>query len=141
MEWVFALLAGVLAASGVYLMLARHLLQVVFGITLISGAASVVVFVSGRLSAVAPALVPTGAEAPPAGAANPLPQALVLTAIVIGFGLAAFALALTVAAHRRLGTADPEAMREAEPRAPETPPAEPPAAERPAFEPPREAAE
>jgi multicomponent Na+:H+ antiporter subunit C len=142
MEWTLALLAGVLAATGVYLMLARHMLQVVFGVTLISSAASAVVFVSGRLSSVAPALVPLGAEAPPPDAANPLPQALVLTAIVIGFGLAAFALALAVSAHRRLGTADPEAMREAEPRAEGEAPAEPPAdADAVAPEPPREAAE
>ena len=116
MEALFAGLAGILAAAGVYLMLARHLLQVVFGVTLVGAAAATVVFVSGRVTTLGPPLVAAGAEAPAPGAANPLPQALVLTAIVIGFGLAAFALALAVAAYRRLGAVDPERMRSAEPR-------------------------
>jgi len=115
MEWVFALLAGVLTAAGVYLMLARHLLSLIVGATLVGSAANLVVFVGGRVTPDIPALIPDGASAPAAAIANPLPQALVLTAIVIGFGLAAFALALALAAYRRLGTADPEAMRQAEP--------------------------
>lgn len=115
MEWILALLAGVLASSGVYLMLARHLLSLVVGITLVGAAANVVVFASGRLTQDVPALVPYGLRLPVSDIANPLPQALVLTAIVIGFGLAAFALALALAVWRRLGTADPEAMRYAEP--------------------------
>ncbi|MEM6438782.1 MAG: NADH-quinone oxidoreductase subunit K [Pseudomonadota bacterium] len=116
MEWLFALVAGVLAACGVWLMLARHLLSLVFGVVLASSAANLVVFSGGRLMDGAAPLVPEGLEAPGAAVANPLPQALVLTAIVIGFGLTAFALALMLAANRRLGTVDPEEMRVAEPR-------------------------
>lgn len=110
MEWKLALLAGILAASAVYLLLARHLLAVVFGVTLLGSAANLVVFAGGRVTAGAAPLVAEGLAAPEGVVANPLPQALVLTAIVIGFGLSAFALALTLAAHRRLGTVDPEAM-------------------------------
>ncbi|MEO1457240.1 MAG: NADH-quinone oxidoreductase subunit K [Pseudomonadota bacterium] len=115
MEPVLAILAGVLAATGVYLMLARHLLRIVFGVVLLGSAANVMVFAGGRLVDGIPPLLAEGEMAPALVTANPLPQALVLTAIVIGFGLAAFALALALAAHRRLGTADPEAMRIAEP--------------------------
>jgi multicomponent Na+:H+ antiporter subunit C len=58
--------------------------------------------------------VPAG-EATIAFSANPLPQALILTAIVISFSLAAFTIALFEAAHRRLGTVDSDRMRVAEP--------------------------
>ena len=113
-EWLFALLAGGLAAAGVRLMLAGHLMRLVFGIALLGTAANVVVFAGGRVGETPP-LVPEGLLAPEAAVANPLPQALVLTAIVIGFGLSCFALALALAAHRKLGVADPDAMRAAEP--------------------------
>ncbi|MGF1553475.1 MAG: NADH-quinone oxidoreductase subunit K [Paracoccaceae bacterium] len=115
MEPVLALLAGLLAACGVYLMLARHLLRLVFGVVLIGSAANLVVFVGGGLTEGAAPLIPDGRDAPEGPVANPLPQALVLTAIVIGFGIATFMLALARAAYRRLGTVDPEAMRVAEP--------------------------
>ena len=119
MEWLFARVAGGLAACGVWLMLARHLLSLVFGVVLVSSAANLVVFAGGRLTDGAAPLVAEGLQAPTAEIANPLPQALVLTAIVIGFGLTAFALALLLAANRRLGTVDPEEMRVAEPKATE----------------------
>lgn len=115
MEILIAIATGVIAAAGVYLMLAGHMLRLVFGITLIGTAANVVVFVGGGLTAAVPPLVAEGMTAPEGIIANPLPQALVLTAIVIGFGLAAFALALALAASRRLGTVNPERMRVAEP--------------------------
>ncbi|MEM6421998.1 MAG: NADH-quinone oxidoreductase subunit K [Pseudomonadota bacterium] len=114
MEPIFALLAGLLAACGVYLMLAGHMLQLVFGIVLLGSAANLAVFVGGRLTEDTAPLIPAGATLPETLTANPLPQALVLTAIVIGFGFAAFALALALTAHRKLGTVDPEAMRLAE---------------------------
>jgi multicomponent Na+:H+ antiporter subunit C len=110
MEPLVALLAGVLAAAGVYLMLARHLLRIVIGVVLLGSAANVMVFVGGRLTEGAAPLVADGLAAPDHVTANPLPQALVLTAIVIGFGFAAFLLALALAAHRRLGTCDSAAM-------------------------------
>lgn len=113
---LLSILAGVLAATGVYLMLSNHLLRVVFGVILIGTAANVVVFAAGGLLPEAAPLIAEGDVAPAAAVANPLPQALVLTAIVIGFALAAFALALTAAAHRKLDTLDPEEMRTAEPR-------------------------
>ena len=119
METLLALAVGVLVAAAVYLMLARNLLRFIFGILLISNAANLAIFVSGRLTQAAPPLIPPGADAPLGGVANALPQALVLTAIVIGFGLFAFALVLTFRAHAALGTLDTDAMRLAEPEAEE----------------------
>lgn len=116
MEELTAVLIGLITACAVYLMLARNVLRFIFGLVLISNAANLVIFLGGRLTAGAPPLIEAGQTAPPPGVANALPQALVLTAIVIGFGLFAFALILMFRAHATLGTLDSEEMRLAEPR-------------------------
>jgi len=116
METVLAVLIGVLVAASVYLMLARSILRFLFGLILISNAANLVIFAAGRLTPGQPPLIPEGADAPLGDVANALPQALVLTAIVIGFGLFAFALVLAWRAFTELGTLDSDEMRLAEPR-------------------------
>jgi multicomponent Na+:H+ antiporter subunit C len=116
METALAVLIGLLVAAAVWLMLARSILRFLFGLILISNAANLLIFASGRLTAGAPPLIPEGAEAPLGQVANALPQALVLTAIVIGFGLFAFALVLALRAHTELGTLNSDEMRIAEPR-------------------------
>lgn len=115
MEVMLALLIGILVAASVYLMLGRNLLRFVFGLVLLSNAANLTIFASGRLVRANPPLVPDGLSAPPEIVANALPQALILTAIVIGFGLLAFALALMLRAYRTLGTLNSDDMRDAEP--------------------------
>ncbi len=115
MEVLLALLVGWLFAAAVYLMLSRSLTRYLFGLVLIGNAANLVIFASGRLTRGEPALVPDGLAAPAATVANALPQALILTAIVIGFGLLAFAFVLAYRAHEELGTVDTDAMRIAEP--------------------------
>ncbi|MEO1331230.1 MAG: Na+/H+ antiporter subunit C [Pseudomonadota bacterium] len=115
MEALLALTIGVLVACAVYLMLTGDFLRFVFGLVLISNAANLTIFVSGRLTEGAPPLVATGAAEPAGLVANALPQALVLTAIVIGFGLFAFAIVLVFKAWNTLGTLDADAMRLAEP--------------------------
>lgn len=116
METALALVIGILTATGVYLMLARNLLRYLFGLILLSNAANLAIFTAGRLTRASPPLIPEGLKAPDIPVANPLPQALILTAIVIGFGLLAFSLALIVRAYRRLGTLDADDMRIAEPK-------------------------
>ena len=116
MEALTALIVGVLVAASVYLMLARNFLRFLFGLILLSNAANLVIFASGRMTPGAPALVPEGMDVPEGVIGNALPQALVLTAIVIGFGLLAFTLALAFEAYRRLKTMDSDEMRLAEPR-------------------------
>ena len=115
METVLALLVGVLVAASVYLMLARNILRFVFGLVLLSNAANLTIFTAGRVTRAEPPLVPDGLAAPAIEVANALPQALILTAIVIGFGLLAFTLALVFRGYRTIGTLDTEAMRYAEP--------------------------
>jgi multicomponent Na+:H+ antiporter subunit C len=116
MEFLLALAFGAILSAGVYLLLARNLLRVVIGLILLSNAANLGIFLSGRLQGPMPPLVAAGESALAAGAANPLPQALILTAIVISFSLVAFTVVLIESAHRRLGTLDSDAMRAAEPR-------------------------
>jgi len=115
MEFLLAVLAGMLVAAGAYLMMSGRTLPYLFGLTMISNAANVIIFTSGRLTYASPPLVPDGAYTL-TGAANALPQALILTAIVIGFGLMVFALALAFRSFYELGTVEMDAMRVAEPK-------------------------
>lgn len=115
MELLVAIMVGVLVAAAVHLMLARNVLRFLFGLILISNAANLTIFVAGRLTPESPPLIHEDAYAPMADAANALPQALVLTAIVIGFGLFAFALTLVYRAYQNLGTLNSDEMRLAEP--------------------------
>ena len=105
-------------------MLSGHMLRFIFRLVLISNAANLVIFTAGRMTEGAPPLTPEGADVPTALAANALPQALVLTAIVIGFGLFAFVLTLVWRAWTTPGTLDADEMRVAEP--PSEPPSAPP---------------
>jgi multicomponent Na+:H+ antiporter subunit C len=115
MEPALAVLVGVLVAVAVWLMLSRNLVRLLLGFAMLGNAVNLSIFVAGRLAREAPPLVAEGASGLEGAYANPLPQALVLTAIVIGFGLLAFALVLAWKAHARLGTVRTDEMRIAEP--------------------------
>lgn len=115
MEALLAITIGALVAAAVYLMLSGHLLRFIFGLVLISNAANLVIFTAGRMTEGAPPLIGEGADAPSGLVANALPQALVLTAIVIGFGLFALALTLVWRAWATFGTLQADEMRVAEP--------------------------
>lgn len=114
MEPVFALAFGVMVAVAAYLLMSRNVLRVVLGLLVLGNAANLSIFLAGRIGTRVPPLVETG-ETMLIGGANPLPQALILTAIVISFSLVAFTVVLFESAHHRLGTLDAEAMRVAEP--------------------------
>lgn len=106
MSILLAFCTGILVACGLYLMMRRSIVKLVIGLILLSNAANLTIFVAAGLTRGAPPLVPLGAMVPPAGTADPLPQALVLTAIVIGFGVLAFCLVMVARAHRAIGTDD-----------------------------------
>ncbi|MBQ0744004.1 MAG: Na+/H+ antiporter subunit C [Pseudomonas sp.] len=91
MELLYALTLGLLTTCGVYLLLRARTFPVVVGLTLISYAVNLFLFAMGRLNTGMPAVIGSVAEY-----ADPLPQALVLTAIVIGFAMTAFALVLAL---------------------------------------------
>ena len=96
-------------------MLGRKLIRFIFGLVLVSNAVNLLLFTGGRLTFPHPPLIPEGATTLAGPVANALPQALMLTAIVIGFALLAFIFVLFYRAYEELGTVDTEFMRLAEP--------------------------
>jgi multicomponent K+:H+ antiporter subunit C len=93
MEALLATAIGILAACGVFLMLRARTFPLILGLTLLSYAVNLFLFASGRLQMDAPPLIREGAAY-----TDPLPQALVLTAIVIGFGMTAYLVMLALRA-------------------------------------------
>jgi multicomponent K+:H+ antiporter subunit C len=97
-EIVVSLAIGVLTASGVWLLLRQRTFQVAIGLSLLAYAVNLFIFAMGRLRVGAAPIVAAGAAADPAAYADPLPQALVLTAIVINFATTALLLVVLLAA-------------------------------------------
>ena len=114
MEILLGSLAGILMAASVWLMLSRNLVKFLLGLVLIGNVANLVIFASGGLTYGAPPLIANGASLPAETVANALPQALILTAIVIGFGLVAFTLVLALRAYQEIGTVNVDSMNLAE---------------------------
>lgn len=108
MEWIGAITAGIMAALGVWMMLDRHLMRVVLGIAVLGNAINLGVLTAGRFSGSEAAFTFAGEGA--LDAANPLPQALVLTAIVIGFALFVFALSVLKRTHELHGDKDTDGV-------------------------------
>lgn len=106
MELLLALTSGILYAAGTYLMLRRRLAQLIIGLGLLSNGTNLLIFVAGGLTRGHPPVAAPGTQALIEPYADPVPQALILTAIVIGFGLLAFALVLAHRVHATVGTDD-----------------------------------
>lgn len=106
-----AIMVGVLYATAFYLLLARSSLKLIFGLLLLGHAANLLIFTAGGLVRATPAIVPRGSDSPVPGSADPIPQALILTAIVISFAVLAFAAVLAKRAYDETGTDDTEAMK------------------------------
>lgn len=111
METVLAVVIGALYATGIYLILRRSLVKLIIGLGFLTNAANLLIFTVGGLVRGRPPLVVEGATAPVAPFADPLPQALILTAIVIGFGVQAFALVLVYRTYQTVGTDDSDLMK------------------------------
>lgn len=115
MEAVFSIVVGALFAISVYLLLSGSLVRLLLGIFVLGNATHLMIFVVGRLMQDAPPLIPDGLKVAETAIANPLPQALILTAIVISFSLFSFLLVLAYRAYQSLDTVDTDEMRDAEP--------------------------
>jgi multicomponent K+:H+ antiporter subunit C len=115
--WLIASALGVLTACGVWLCLRARTFDVVLGLTLLSYAVNLFIFVMGRLAFNLPPIVRPGIPATLAHYADPLPQALVLTAIVISFAMTALVLTLAMKARYVNGSdaCDPEMHEEGAP--------------------------
>ncbi len=124
MEPVLALLVGLFVTVAAYLLLSRALVRVLLGIVILGNGVNLMIFTAGRLTRATPPIVPAGETVPDGFIANPLPQALILTAIVIGFALFAFFCVLVFRAYQELDADDSDAMRLAEPEGEPQPPLE-----------------
>ncbi len=110
MEALITLMIGLLTTAGVFLMLRAHTFTIVLGLTLVSYAVNLFLFASGRLVMGQSPVIKAGA----AGYTDPLPQALVLTAIVIGFAMTAFVIVLSLKARAELGTDHADGVQDKE---------------------------
>lgn len=115
MNIILMLIISFLVSVGVYLTLAKDLLRVILGLAILGTAANLIVFYGGHPGSSLSAIIETGASSLATDAANPLPQALVLTAIVIGFALLCFALVLMVAIVQKTNTRELKNLNNNEP--------------------------
>lgn len=122
MEALFSILIGVFFAAAVYLMLSKFLVRILLGVAIFGNAVNLLLFTAGRLVPEVPPIIPAGLDRQLAVTANPLPQALILTAIVISFSFFAFLLVLSYRAFQDLKTDNVNEMRVAEPAAEAPPP-------------------
>jgi multicomponent Na+:H+ antiporter subunit C len=109
MELLLAIVAGALYATGTYLMLRRRLAQLIIGLSLLSNGSNVLILAAAGVTPEKPPLI-TETSFTADQFADPVPQALILTAIVIGFGVLAFALVLAHRVQRSAGSDDIDAI-------------------------------
>ncbi len=114
MEILLAITVGALYAAGFYMILRRSLVKVIIGLALLGHAANLFLFTVGGLTRGPTPLISESGELPAGAHADPLPQALILTAIVIGFGLQAFALVLFKKVYQTVGSDDLDELKATE---------------------------
>ena len=112
MSILYAFVAAGLFGCGLYMVLSRHLVRTLLGLSLLTTAVNLVLFQAGRITSVQPPLIRDGADRLH-DSADPLPQALVLTAIVIGFALSVILASLVLRAYRGHGTLRSDELRSA----------------------------
>lgn len=115
MTLLLMLAVSLVVAFGVLLLLSRDMFRLIIGLAVLGSAVNLIVFMGGRPGSLVPPVIEAGAAQLSAAAANPLPQALVLTAIVIGFALLCFALVLGAILAQRRGHEEMDRMRASEP--------------------------
>jgi multicomponent Na+:H+ antiporter subunit C len=106
MEILLAIITGILYAAGIYMMLRRSIVKLIIGIVLLGNGVNLLIFLLGRITKGKPPIIPEDAKVFQDIYADPVPQALILTAIVISFGLQAFAIILVKRTYKVLGTDD-----------------------------------
>ena len=112
MELLLALMTGILYASGIYLILRRSLVKLIIGLVLLGNGVNLLLFLMGGLTKGKPPIIPEESKTMLDAYADPVPQALVLTAIVISFGLQSFAIILIKRAYKVIKTDDLDTLNE-----------------------------
>lgn len=125
MEIVITVLIGGMFAASFYLLLQRRLGQLIVGLGLLTNATNLLVFTVSGLSRDGAPLIEEGASTLSESASDPTPQALVLTAIVIGFGILAFFITLAYRAYREVGSDDLDEMTSTDIYTPDDAPEQP----------------
>jgi len=110
MEILLAIMTGILYAAGVFMILRRSLVKLIIGLILLGNGANLLIFLLGRISKGKPPIIPADSNVFVEAYADPVPQALILTAIVISFGLQSFAIVLIKRAYQAVGTDDLDEM-------------------------------
>ncbi|MFD0931445.1 Na+/H+ antiporter subunit C [Psychroflexus salinarum] len=106
MEIILAIITGVLYASGIYMILRRSMVKLILGIILLGNGVNLLIFLLGRITKGEPPIIDSAEKVLEGVYADPIPQALILTAIVISFGLQAFAIILVKRTYKVLKTDD-----------------------------------
>ena len=94
MELILVVIIAVLYGAGTYMMLRRSMVKLLIGIMLLGNGANILIFLLGRITKGKPPVIADGAYVFTEMYADPVPQSLILTAIVISFGVQAFAIVL-----------------------------------------------
>jgi multicomponent Na+:H+ antiporter subunit C len=110
MHVIMAITIGVLFACAIYLMLRRSLAKLIIGLSLLTNATNLLIFTVGGLTRARPPIIPSDAKVPEPPFADPIPQSLILTAIVIGFGVLAFMMVLAYRTYVMVGSDDLDDM-------------------------------
>lgn len=121
-EYALSALVGLFFTVSIYLILSKAIIRMLLGIAILGNGVNLLIFTLGRITREVPPIVPDGLLRPEVTTANPLPQALILTAIVIGFALFTFLLVLGYRAYQELDADNTDNMRLAEPENAPQPP-------------------
>lgn len=111
MDVLLAITAGLLYASGMYMMLRRSIVKLIIGLILLSHAANLLIFTSSRITRGNPPLIDENETIVKGNFADPVPQALILTAIVISFGVQAFGIVLLKKVYQKTQTDDLDQLK------------------------------
>lgn len=121
-ELLMAPFVGAYFMVAVYLILSKSIIRMLLGIAILGNGTNLLIFILGRVTREVPPIVPAGLLQPLGDIANPLTEALILTAIVIGFALFTFLLVLGYRAYQELDADNTDNMRLAEPEKTTKPP-------------------
>lgn len=111
MFFLLSIVVGGLFATGLYLMLRRSIVKLIFGLVLLAHGANLLIFTAAGLVRARPPLIPEGELVLGTEFADPVPQALILTAIVISFAVIAFAAVLVKRVYRIVGSGDVDELK------------------------------
>jgi multicomponent Na+:H+ antiporter subunit C len=111
MEFLLAILIGGLFAAAIYMILRRSIIKLIIGLSFLAHAANLLIFTLGRVIRGKAPLIEEGSKQITEAVADPLPQALILTAIVISFGVTAFTIVLIQQVYQSVGVDDSDKLK------------------------------